>query len=43
MPPKVKTNNRVVTEGEDGYFNGIIGLSAGLHLIAKRTFKQDDE
>ena len=30
--PKDKADNRVVAEGEDGYFNGTTGLPVGLHF-----------
>jgi len=30
--PKDEADNRVVAEGEDGYFNGITGLPVGIHL-----------
>jgi hypothetical protein len=29
---KFMADNRVVAEGEDGYFNGTTGLSVGLHF-----------
>ena len=29
--PKIMADNRVVAEGEDGYFNGTKGLPVGLH------------
>jgi hypothetical protein len=29
--PKGKADNRVVAEGEDGYFNGTTGLPVGIH------------
>ena len=31
VAPKLKADNRVLSEGEDGYFNGTTGLPAELH------------
>ena len=35
VAPKLKADNRVVAEGEDGYFNGTTGLPVGLHNYLK--------
>ena len=32
--PEAEADNRVVAEGEDGYFSGTTGLSVGLHFTA---------
>ncbi|MBW2566879.1 MAG: hypothetical protein JRE24_08365, partial [Deltaproteobacteria bacterium] len=31
--PEAKADNRVVAEGEDGYFSGTTGLPVGLHIL----------
>ncbi|MBW2565935.1 MAG: hypothetical protein JRE24_03415 [Deltaproteobacteria bacterium] len=33
--PEAEADNRVVAEGEDGYFSGTTGLPVGLHLDLK--------
>ncbi|MBW2174989.1 MAG: hypothetical protein JRF64_10305 [Deltaproteobacteria bacterium] len=30
--PEAEADNRVVAEGEDGYFSGTTGLPVGLHI-----------
>jgi hypothetical protein len=36
--PKVMADNRVVAEGEDGYFNMTTGLPVGLHMLCVSFF-----
>ncbi|MBW2174940.1 MAG: hypothetical protein JRF64_10020 [Deltaproteobacteria bacterium] len=31
--PESEADNRVVAEGEDGYFSGTTGLPVGLHML----------
>ena len=31
--PEAEADNRVVAEGEDGYYHGTTGLPVGLHLL----------
>ncbi|MBW2173317.1 MAG: hypothetical protein JRF64_01475 [Deltaproteobacteria bacterium] len=40
--PEVLADNRVVAEGEDGYFSGTTGLPVGLHKthIGKRAMTE---
>jgi len=33
--PEAEADNRVVVEGEDGYFSGTTGLPVGLHQVCR--------
>ncbi|MBW2567072.1 MAG: hypothetical protein JRE24_09445 [Deltaproteobacteria bacterium] len=35
--PEAEADNRVVAEGEDGYFSGTTGLPVGLHPVQGRS------
>ncbi|MBW2566817.1 MAG: hypothetical protein JRE24_08045 [Deltaproteobacteria bacterium] len=37
--PEAEADNRVVAEGEDGYFSGTTGLPVGLHNARQISFK----
>ncbi len=37
--PEAEADNRVVAEGEDGYFSGTTGLPVGLHIRRLRHLK----
>ena len=34
--PEAEADNRVVAEGEDGYYHGTTGLPVGLHLMVSQ-------
>jgi len=34
--PEAEADNRVVAEGEDGYFSGTTGLPVGLHPLSSQ-------
>jgi hypothetical protein len=36
--PEVEADNRVVAEGEDGYYHGTAGLPVGLHWVRPGGF-----
>ncbi|MBW2171505.1 MAG: hypothetical protein JRF69_05920 [Deltaproteobacteria bacterium] len=40
--PEAEADNRVVAEGEDGYFSGTTGLPVGLHLISHVAYPTSD-
>ena len=38
VAPKAEADNRVVAEGEDGYYYGTAGLTVGLHWVKRQLF-----